>query len=155
MKHEHRRPGGDPHLGDSFGEHEGHGRPPGRHGGRRDHDHGHGHGHDNGHGRGHGHGRHGHDGGPHPGSAEFGRSFQSAQTFRRRRALAFLERLYLMRSTLQRQLNEPEFESIRPVISGELKAVDSVIQEFIYAFELREAPQTAADLPSPDSGGSE
>lgn len=68
------------------------------------------------------------------------RSFQSAQTFRRGRAIAFLERLQVMRATLVQQLNQPEFESIRPVISGELKAIDNVIGEFIHSFELREIP---------------
>ncbi|WP_219638278.1 hypothetical protein [Cohnella sp. CFH 77786] len=38
------------------------------------------------------------------------------------------------------QLNQPEYEAIKQVISGELKAVDSIIQEFIQAFELREVP---------------
>ena len=66
------------------------------------------------------------------------RNFQSAQTFRRGRAIAFLDRLNVKRSTLLQQLNQPEFESIKQVISGELKATDAVIQEFIQAFELRE-----------------
>jgi len=64
--------------------------------------------------------------------------FQSAQTFRRGRAIAFLEKLHVKRSTLLQQLDQPEFESIKQVISGELKAVDAIIQEFIHAFELRE-----------------
>lgn len=61
-----------------------------------------------------------------------------AQTFRRGRAIAFLETLHVRRATLSRQLNEAEFEAIKPVISGELKAVDAIIQEFIHMFELRE-----------------
>lgn len=65
--------------------------------------------------------------------------FQSAQTFRRGRAIAFLERLNIKRSTLLQQLDQPEYESIKPVISGELKATDAIIQEFIHAFELRES----------------
>ncbi|RCX23796.1 hypothetical protein DFP94_1011398 [Fontibacillus phaseoli] len=63
----------------------------------------------------------------------------SAQTFRRGRAIAFLERLNIKRSTLLRQLDQPEYESIKQVISGELKATDAIIQEFIHSFELREA----------------
>lgn len=66
------------------------------------------------------------------------RNFQSAQTFRRGRAIAFLDRLHVKRSTLLQQLDQPEFEAIRQVISGELKATDGIIQEFIQAFELRE-----------------
>ncbi|SET20540.1 hypothetical protein [Paenibacillus sp. NFR01] len=66
------------------------------------------------------------------------KKFQSAQTFRRGRAIAFLERLNVKRATLQQQLQQPELDSIRPVISGELKATDAIIQEFIHMFELRE-----------------
>ncbi|WP_239004857.1 hypothetical protein [Paenibacillus tepidiphilus] len=71
--------------------------------------------------------------------------FQSAQTFRRGRAIAFLDRLNVKRSTLHEQLNRPEYESIKPVISGELKATEAIIQEFIQAFELREMIQEGGD----------
>lgn len=64
--------------------------------------------------------------------------FKSAQTFRRGRAIAFLEKLEVKRSTLLEQLNKPEYESIKQVISGELKATDTIIQEFIHTFELHE-----------------
>lgn len=66
------------------------------------------------------------------------KNFQSAQTFRRGRAIAFLDRMNIKRSTLLQQLDQPEYESIRQVICGELKATDTIIQEFIQAFELRE-----------------
>ena len=69
-----------------------------------------------------------------------GRS-EGAQTFRRGRALHFLERLELRRSTLAGQLEESAFESIRPVIAGELKAVDGIIREFVQVFELHEKPE--------------
>lgn len=69
-------------------------------------------------------------------SVRRGRS-EGAQTFRRGRALHFLERLELRRRTLAAQLEESAFESIRPVIAGELKAVDAVMQEFIQVFELQ------------------
>lgn len=69
-----------------------------------------------------------------------GRS-EGAQTFRRGRALHFLERLELRRRTLAAQLEEHAFESIRPVIAGELKAVDAVLQEFVQVFELHEKPE--------------
>lgn len=69
--------------------------------------------------------------------------FQGAQTFRGGRALAFLDRLQVMRATLQRQLGQPEFQAIQPMISGELKAIEYVIEEFIHSFELREIPQDA------------
>ncbi|MFB9325597.1 hypothetical protein ACFFSY_06635 [Paenibacillus aurantiacus] len=93
----------------------------GRHGHHRG-DHGH-HGHGEGRG-GRGHGEH--------------RHMKSAQTFRRGRAISFLEKLQLRRTTLALQLQQPEFKSIKPVISGELKAVDAIIQEFIHTFELHE-----------------
>lgn len=63
---------------------------------------------------------------------------KSAQTFRRGRALAFLDKLIVNRSTLQRQINEPEFESIKQVISGELKATETIMEEFIHMFQLHE-----------------
>lgn len=59
-----------------------------------------------------------------------------AQTFRRGRALAFLDNLIVKRETLKRQVNDPDFEAIREVVSGELKAVDQIIQEYVQAFEL-------------------
>lgn len=95
----------------------------GRHGHRGDHGH-------KGHRENHGH--------EHDENSK--QRFQSAQTFRRGRAIAFLERLHVKRSTLLQQLNQPEYDSIKQVISGELKAVDAIIQEFIQAFELREVP---------------
>ncbi|MBD3920510.1 hypothetical protein H8B09_17235 [Paenibacillus sp. PR3] len=110
----------------------------GGHQGHRGHDH-RGHGDHGGRGgRGHRHGE-GHEHGKH--------RFHSAQTFRRGRALAFLETLSLKRATLLQQLNQPEYEAIKPVISGELKATDAIIQEFIHAFELREMPPQE-DTPS-------
>ncbi|CAM3676432.1 MULTISPECIES: hypothetical protein [Paenibacillus] len=68
-----------------------------------------------------------------------GREHGRAQTFRRGRALAFLDQLYVKRDTLKRQVNDPDFEAIRQVVSGELKAVDQIIQEYIQAFDLHES----------------
>lgn len=103
-----------------------------------------------------GHGHKGHHGpGGHREKGGFDREegqkqrFQSAQTFRRGRAIAFLERLNLKRDTLLQQLDQPEFASIRHVISGELKATDLIIQEFIHVFELREALPISANPPVP------
>ena len=58
-----------------------------------------------------------------------------AQTFRRGRAF-LLDNLIVKRETLKKQVNDPDFEAIREVVSGELKAVDQIIQEYIQAFEL-------------------
>jgi len=63
---------------------------------------------------------------------------KSAQTFRRGRALAFLEKLNVNRATLQRQLQTPELDSIKQVISGELKATEAIIEEFIHIFQIHE-----------------
>lgn len=68
--------------------------------------------------------RHGGEGGP--------------KTFRRGRAIAFLERMNLKRSTIKQQLEQPEFQSIHPILVGELKAIDMVINEFIQLFEINE-----------------
>ncbi|WP_454191015.1 hypothetical protein [Paenibacillus sp. Marseille-Q7038] len=65
-----------------------------------------------------------------------GAPHKKVQTFRRGRAIAFLEKLQVNRSTLQRQLEDPQFESIKQVISGELKATEMVIDDFIHMFQL-------------------
>ncbi|MNP18401.1 hypothetical protein D3C76_1108840 [compost metagenome] len=66
------------------------------------------------------------------------KNIQSAKTFRRGRIIIFLRQLQVKRSTLVQQLQQPEFKSIEQVISGELKAVDEMIQQFTHLFELRE-----------------
>ena len=63
---------------------------------------------------------------------------RGAKTFRRGRAIAFLERMYLKRSTIKQQLDQPEFQSIEPILIGELKAIDTVISEFVQLFEINE-----------------
>lgn len=99
----------------------------------------------------HGHRGHGHrQGEEHEHGGHGKHRFHSAQTFRRGRALAFLETLSLKRDTLLQQLNRPEYEAIKPVISGELKATDAIIQAFIHAFELREMPPQE-DAPSDEA----
>lgn len=66
---------------------------------------------------------------------------RGAKTFRRGRALAFLERLHIKRSTLKKQLETPELQSINPILVGELKAIDSIIDEFAQLFELHEVEE--------------
>lgn len=66
------------------------------------------------------------------------RHLHGAQTFRRGRALEFLNRLVVRRNTLRQQLEAPEFREIKPTIQGELKALESVIDEYIRHFELHE-----------------
>jgi hypothetical protein len=62
-----------------------------------------------------------------------------AQTFRRGRALEFLERLEVRRNTLRQQLEQPEFQEIRLMIQGELKAIEAVIDDYIRHFKLQGA----------------
>ncbi|MBS4207361.1 hypothetical protein [Bacillus sp. FJAT-50079] len=66
------------------------------------------------------------------------------KTFRRGRAIAFLEMMYLKRSTIKHQLEKPEFHSIRPILIGELKAIDMVINQFIQLFDIHEGEVTEA-----------
>ncbi|MGN1385286.1 MAG: hypothetical protein ACI4XS_01680 [Bacillus sp. (in: firmicutes)] len=81
---------------------------------------------------------------------------QGAKTFRRGRAIAFLDILETKRATLQKQLQEPELQSINPVIAGELKAIEMVISEYVQLFELHEAEEMETDehpkaaAPDPD-----
>ena len=67
-----------------------------------------------------------------------GRRQHGAQTFRRGRALAFYQQLMVKRETLKQQLESPELQSIHPMIAGELKATEAIINEFKTAFELDE-----------------
>jgi hypothetical protein len=67
---------------------------------------------------------------------------RGAKTFRRGRALAFLEMMNLKRSTIKQQLDKPEFQSINQILVGELKAIDMIINEFIQLFEIQESEVT-------------
>jgi hypothetical protein len=75
-----------------------------------------------------------HNGGKHKGR----RHHHGAQTFRRGRALEFLERLNVKRITLTQQLEAPEFQEIKQVILGELKAIELIIGEFTKHFDIQE-----------------
>jgi hypothetical protein len=71
------------------------------------------------------------------------------KTFRRGRAIAFLEMMKLRRSTIMQQLDAPEFQSIHPILVGELKAIDLVIVEFSQLFEIHE--NETMDVPISDT----
>ncbi|MGE7843822.1 hypothetical protein ACQKNX_23950 [Lysinibacillus sp. NPDC093712] len=60
------------------------------------------------------------------------------KTFRRGRAIAFLETMNVKRATIKQQLEQPEYQSIQQILVGELKAMDMVINEFIQLFEIQE-----------------
>ncbi|WP_025117034.1 hypothetical protein [Lysinibacillus fusiformis] len=92
-----------------------------------------------------------HRGGRHRGME--GTAPRGAKTFRRGRAIAFLETLNVKRATLKQQLEQPEFQSIQQILVGELKAIDMVIQEFSQLFDIHESEtvETAVDY-SPIEG---
>ncbi|WP_251028614.1 hypothetical protein [Bacillus sp. ISL-18] len=75
---------------------------------------------------------------------------RGAKTFRRGRAIAFLEMMNLKRSTLKRQLDAPEFHSIKPILIGELKALEMVINEFVQLFELHEVEAAETEPHHPE-----
>ena len=74
-----------------------------------------------------------------------------AQTFRRGRALDFLKRLDVKRATLAKQLEQTELQAIYSVISGELKAVELIRNEFIELFELHEFHEENRNNPTADA----
>ncbi|MCY7865436.1 hypothetical protein P9G43_17760 [Bacillus spizizenii] len=80
--------------------------------------------------------------GHHRGDRQKGRGgsqHHGPKTFRRGRAIAFLEMIHLKRATIKQQLEQPEFQSIQQMLVGELKAIDMVINEFIQLFEIHES----------------
>lgn len=68
-----------------------------------------------------------------------GSQHHGPKTFRRGRAIAFLEMMHLKRTTIKQQLEQPEFQSIQQMLIGELKAIDMVINEFSQLFEIHES----------------
>lgn len=77
------------------------------------------------------------------------------KTFRRGRAIAFLQMMQVKRSTIKQQLEEPEFESVRQILVGELKAIDMVINEFIQLFDIHESEASDRPLEKDDEKGIE
>lgn len=68
-----------------------------------------------------------------------------AKTFRRGRAVSFLQQMELQRETLKKQLETLELQTINPVLVGELKATESIIAEFKHLFELYEQEISATE----------
>lgn len=77
---------------------------------------------------------------------EFSERMEGAKTFRRKRAIIFLEHLQAKEATLKKQLETPELQTANPIIVGELKATQTIINEFVHQFELYEFDEYA-DLP--------
>ncbi|MBY0011802.1 hypothetical protein [Paenibacillus typhae] len=80
-----------------------------------------------------------------------GRHHDGAKTFRRGRALEFLNVLEVKRATLKQQVESPEYQEIKPVLLGELKAVEMVIDEYTRHFELRRKEADEPQTPEGDS----
>lgn len=68
---------------------------------------------------------------------------EGAKTFRRKRAIMFLEHLETKRDVLKKQLETPELQTANPIIAGELKATEAIIAEFVQMFELYEFEEYA------------
>ncbi|MBP2242929.1 hypothetical protein J2Z40_003511 [Cytobacillus eiseniae] len=91
-------------------------------------------------------GHHKHHEGRHNGRREEhvnGGKSEGAKTFRRKRAIMFLEHLETKQEVLKKQLNTPELQSANPIIAGELKATQAIIGEFVQLFELYEFEEYA------------
>ncbi|MNN61887.1 hypothetical protein D3C81_1771480 [compost metagenome] len=76
-----------------------------------------------------------------------------AQTFRRGRALEFFERLKVKRATLKQQLEAPEFQEIKLILLGELKAIELVIDEYSRHFELLEMEEESDETEKEEEEG--
>lgn len=75
---------------------------------------------------------------------------QGAKTFRRGRALAFYNMMNMKSNALKKQLKTPELQSINPILVGELKAVETLMEEFAQLFELFEVEETVQEVISED-----
>lgn len=73
-----------------------------------------------------------------------------AKTFRRGRALAFYDMMNMKSNALKKQLETPELQSINPIIVGELKAVETLMEEFAQLFELYEVEETTQEETNED-----
>lgn len=71
---------------------------------------------------------------------------KGAQTFRRGRALEFYRQLVIKCETLKGQLEAPELQSIHPIIAGELKATESIMNDFVALFQLDELLEQSEEV---------
>ncbi|MFJ7738723.1 hypothetical protein ACIQ2D_20635 [Lysinibacillus sp. NPDC097287] len=94
-------------------------------------------------------GRHGHRYENHRGGRRRGENVEKrngAKTFRRGRALAFYEMMNTKSITLKKHLETPELQSINPILVGELKAIEALMDEFANLFELFEVEGTEEEI---------
>ena len=87
----------------------------------------------------HEHGHHGHH--RHHLEMKEDRPSKGAQTFRRKRALEFLNVLQAKEALLKKQLDTSELQAANPVIAGELKATQSLMEDFVKLFQLHEVEE--------------
>jgi hypothetical protein len=88
--------------------------------------------------------------GDHHGEGHKRRRHHGAKTFRRGKVIAFLNLLQVKRAVIKQQVDEPEYQSIHQVLVGELKALDTVIHEFVQLFDIREEEVTDASNHNPN-----
>lgn len=65
-----------------------------------------------------------------------------SQSYRLRRINIFLDILEAHRDTLKKQLSTPELQAANPIVVGELKAIEMVIDQYINSFELNHVTPT-------------
>lgn len=65
-----------------------------------------------------------------------------SQSYRLRRINIFLDLLEAHRDTLKKQLSTPELQAANPIIIGELKAIEMVIDQYINSFDLNHVSST-------------
>ena len=75
-----------------------------------------------------------------------------AKTFRRGRALAFYEIMQTKSNSLKKQLATPELQSVNTILVGELKAVETLMDEFAQLFELVEVDEKDPQKELEESG---
>jgi hypothetical protein len=61
--------------------------------------------------------------------------------------------LDVKRTTLKQQLEAPEYQEIKSILLGELKAIDMVIDEYTRHFELHQAAEEETSSPAENEEG--
>lgn len=59
-----------------------------------------------------------------------------AETFRRGRIIDLVQRYIWKKEMLRTEINDPDFDGIKTILQGEMKAYDLVIKELIKEFGI-------------------
>ncbi|MEN6325774.1 MAG: hypothetical protein ABFD18_06170 [Syntrophomonas sp.] len=59
-----------------------------------------------------------------------------AETFRRNKIIDIVKRFVWKREMLKMEINDPDFDGIKEILQGEMKAYDLVIKELIKEFDI-------------------